>query len=311
MYKSLKYIITCILCATTLLVRAQDQVVYNNYVATQGILNPGYNGTRDVISGLFLFRTQWTGFKGAPIDCALNVHSPLNKVKNMGVGVVLNEDHVGFTNNIEFMVAGSYRLKLDKSNTLSLGLQMGFKNVVYDGTKAVTVDYGDPMFENRISKFGFNFGFGGYLYSKKYFAGLSIPRFFTNKYNSDKQEIKNTVSFRDLHIYVYGGYVFDIEDIKVKPTALFRMVPGAPMSIDLTLNVMPTKNLWLGLAYRTVSDLIFICEYQINKRVGLKYSFDYPLSGISQYTIAGSHEIGIQFDFAAKRRPGMRSIRYF
>lgn len=309
-----RYIMIFAVLSATTLVRAQDQAVYNHYIANQGVLNPAYNGSRDVISGLLLFRSQWTGFKGAPYTGAFNMHGPITSIKslrNAGVGVVLTEDKIGFTNQLEFFVAGSYKLKLDNRNTLSLGLQLGFKNIVYDGKKAVLVDYGDPVFDGRVSKFGFNFGFGAYLYTTKYFAGLSIPRFFVNKYNSDKQEIKNTVSMKDCHIYAYGGYVFDIDDIKFKPTALMRIVPGAPLTFDVSCEVMPVKNLWVGVSYRTVTDVVFLAEYQINKRLGVRYSFDYPINDIRKYTVAGSHEIGIQFDFQTKRAPGMRSIRYF
>lgn len=311
-----KYFVLLAVVSISVFSKAQDQAVYNNYIANQGILNPAYNGTRDFISGLLVFRSQWTGFKGAPYTGALNVHSPINAVKNLGAGIVIAEDHLGFTNQLEVFAAGSYRLKIDKSNTLALGLQVGFKNIVYDATQAIVTDYGDPVFEGKVSTFGFNFGFGGYLYAKNYFAGLSIPRFFTTKYNSNKQKIKNAVSMQDLHIFAYGGYIFEINDIMIKPTGLFRIVPGAPLEIDVTGMVMPFKlkgdqSLWLGLSYRTVSELVLLAEYGINKSWTIRYSFDYSLSDIRRYAVAGSHEIGVQFDFTTKKRPGMRSIRYF
>ena len=194
---------------------------------------------------------------------------------------------------------------------MSLALQLGFKNVIYDANKAVTVDYGDPVFDGKISKFGFNFGFGAYWYANNYFAGLSVPRFFSNKYNSDKQEIKNTVEIKNIHTYLYGGYVFDINDLKVKPTGLLRIVPGAPLQLDVSCQVLLMEKLWLGLSYRTVTELAFLSEYQLNKRFAIKYSFDYPLNSISKYAKLGTHELGIQFDFSLNKRPGMRSIRYF
>lgn len=311
MNRILKYMLCIALVGVARMGHAQEQVVFNNYISNQGILNPAYNGTRDVISGLALFRSQWTSFKGAPLTCAINVHGPIDKVPNLGAGIVFINDAVGFTNNLEFYAAGSYQLKLDRKNTLALGLQLGFKNVVYDGADAQIVDYGDPLFTSKISKFGFNTGFGAYLYSSKYFAGFSIPRFFTNKYDTQKQEIKNTVILGDLHMYLYGGYVFDIDDVKVKPTALFRIVPGAPLTLDLSCNVLVMDKLWLGMSYRTVSDLVFMAEYQINRKIAVKYSFDYPINSIGKYAKFGSHELGVQYDFSFKRRPGMRSIRYF
>lgn len=290
--------------------RSQDQAVFNHYVSNQGILNPAYNGTRDIISGLLVHRSQWLGMKGAPMSDALNVHAPIEH-SDLGVGIVLLNDNIGFTNNLEFFAACSYKLKLDRKHTLSLALQLGFKNVIYDANKAVTVDYGDPVFDGKISKFGFNFGFGAYWYANNYFAGLSVPRFFSNKYNSDKQEIKNTVEIKNIHTYLYGGYVFDINDLKVKPTGLLRIVPGAPLQLDVSCQVLLMEKLWLGLSYRTVTELAFLSEYQLNKRFAIKYSFDYPLNSISKYAKLGTHELGIQFDFSLNKRPGMRSIRYF
>ncbi len=292
---------------------AQDQAVFNNYIANQGILNPAYNGSRDVISALGVFRSQWTGFEGAPFTGALNVHGQVDKMKDLGIGVVIMNDHAGFTNNLEFFAAGSYKLRIDKRNEIRLGLQAGFKNIIYNANKAVTVDYGDPVFDGRISKFGFNFGFGALFMASNgtYFAGLSIPRFFANDYNSDKQEIRNVVRFKNLHTYIYGGYVFTVDDYKIKPTALIRLVPGAPMEVDLSCSMLFADRLWVGLSYRTVTDIVLIADYQINQSWAVTYSFDFPLNDIKKYTIAGTHEIGIRYDFQLKRRPGMRNIRYF
>lgn len=292
---------------------AQDQAVFNQYISTQGVLNPAYNGSRDVKSAMGLFRSQWLGIEGAPFTGAINAHGQVDKLKDLGVGVTIINDHAGFTNNFEFYAAGSYRLALDKKHDLRLGLQMGLKNIVYNANRAVTADYGDPVFDGRISKFGFNFGFGAFFKNNAgtYFAGLSIPRFFSNRYNSDRQEIRNTVSFRNIHTYVYGGYVFSVDDYKIRPTALFRIVPGSPLQVELAGSMLFMDRLWVGLSYRTVAEIVLFGDFQINKSWAVTYSFDFPFNDLRKYTVAGSHEIGVRYDFTLKRRPGMRSIRYF
>ena len=63
-----RYIMIFAVLSATTLVRAQDQAVYNHYIANQGVLNPAYNGSRDVISGLLLFRSQWTGLHSICTD---------------------------------------------------------------------------------------------------------------------------------------------------------------------------------------------------------------------------------------------------
>ena len=159
-------------------VKGQSQSQYNNYIGNQGLLNPAYNGSRDVISGLMVSRNQWVGMNGAPMNQALNVHGPIEDT-DLGVGLVLENDHLGFSNIFNFMGATSYKLKLDNQQKfISFGLQMGLTSSVYDGTKAITNTYGDPMFLGKESNLGFNFGVGTYFYNTNYFAGFSIPKFF-------------------------------------------------------------------------------------------------------------------------------------
>ena len=112
-------------------------------------------------------------------------------------------------------------------------------------------------------------------------------------------------------MYLYGGYLIDWDGVKIKPTLLIREVYGAPLQFDVSANVLLADALWLGLSYRSVSEVVFLTEYIINRQFTVRYSFDYSLSAISNYAKYGSHEIGIQFDFTFNKRAGMRSIRYF
>ncbi len=290
--------------------KSQNQYRFNHYIANQGLLNPAYNGTRDVISGLLIHRSQWIGFEGAPMNQALNVHGPIEDT-NIGLGLNLVNDHLGFSNTFDLMAAGSYKLQLDRDKFVSLGLQVGFSSVVYDGTKAITEEYGDPVFDGKESKLYFNAGFGSYFYAEDYFLGFSIPKFFSDNYDDRSEGFKNKLDPKNMHMYLYGGYIFDWGPVKVKPTLLIKEVYGAPMQFDASVNVLLAEQVWVGLSYRTVSEVVFLTEYIINRQFTLRYSFDYSFSPISQYAKAGSHEISLQFDFSFNRRPGMRSIRYF
>lgn len=304
-----------ILCLMMLVLslKAQDQAQYNHYISNQGVLNPAYNGTRDVISGLIIHRSQWVGMDDSPMNQAINVHGPIEDT-NLGVGVVLENDRIGFSNNFNFMAAGSYKLEMGRTNFLSLGLQVGVTSNVYDGTKAITDDFGDPLFERKESILGFNFGVGAYYYGENYFGGFSIPRFFNPSYDEAQEnngQYKNTVSFENLHSYWYGGYIFDWDQVKVKPTALIRTVVGAPLTFDVSCNVLLNERIWLGASYRSISEVVFLSEYIINRQWTVRYSFDYSLSKLGRFGQYGSHEIGLQFDFSFNKRAGMRSIRYF
>ena len=297
------------LCGTALF--AQNQYNFNNYIANQGLLNPAYNGSRDVISGLLINRSQWIGFEGAPTISALNVHGAIEDTK-LGIGGMIINDHLGFSNTLDFMAAGSYKLEFDRGEKiLMLGLQMGLTSMIYDGTKAITARFGDPVFDGKESKVFFNSGFGAYFYTEDYFLGYSIPKFFSHNFDEVSEQFKNKLDFKNLHMYIYGGYVFEWGEVKVRPTLLTKYVYGAPMQFDISTSVLLADVLWLGLSYRTVSEAVFFMDYQISRQFTLRYSFDYSFSPIAQWAKAGSHEIGLQFDFSFYKRPGMKTIRHW
>ncbi|WP_044213839.1 PorP/SprF family type IX secretion system membrane protein [Saccharicrinis fermentans] len=305
-----RIIISVVLVITTCFVHGQDMVQYNHYIANQGLLNPAYNGTRDVISGLLIHRSQWVGVEGAPMNQSLNVHGPIEDT-NLGVGLSITNDAIGFTNNFDAFASASYKLMMDRRKFISFGLQLGVSSYVYDGNKAITEQYGDPLFSGKESKIGLNVGFGTYLYGEDYFAGFSVPRMFSNNFDEAGDVYKNTLDFKNMHMYLYGGYVIDWSDVKIKPTLLFREVYGAPLQFDVSANVLLAETLWLGVSYRSVSEMVFLSEYIINRQFTVRYSFDYALNNLNTYAKYGSHEISLQFDFTFNRRAGMRSIRYF
>ncbi|MDG5800929.1 type IX secretion system membrane protein PorP/SprF [Marinilabiliaceae bacterium ANBcel2] len=289
----------------------QKQSHFNHYIANQGLLNPAYNGTRDVISGIMIHRSQWVGFEGAPNTQAFNVHGPIEET-NVGLGLALMNDRIGAgSNTFDAFGAASYQIELDRIRTLSFGLQMGLSSMVYDGTKAVLDDPSDPLFARKETNLNFNFGFGSYYYTDDYFIGFSIPKFFSDQFDEKSEGFKNKIDYKNLHMYLYGGYVWDLHSVTVKPTILMKEVYGSPMQFDISANVLVADQIWLGLTYRTVSEAAFLLEYIINRQFTFRYSFDYSFSPIQQHAKAGSHEVSLQFDFTLNRRPGMRSIRHF
>jgi type IX secretion system PorP/SprF family membrane protein len=290
--------------------KAQNMAQYNNYIANQGLLNPAYNGTRDVISGLILHRSQWIGFDGAPTNEALNVHGAIEDT-DLGVGVSLLNDNIGLTNTFDLFGSLSYKFKVDRKSFLSLGLQLGASSYTFGGHNAIVDNYNDPLNGSKISKINLNTGFGAYYYGGEYFAGYSIPKFFHNKFDLDGDDFKNTLNFKEVTQYLYGGYVFEWGAVMVKPTMLTRIVYGAPLEFDISGNVLIQERVWLGLSYRTTSEVVFLTEYIVNRQFTIRYSFDYSFTPLSNYAKYGSHELGIQFDFTFSKRPGMRSIRYF
>lgn len=287
----------------------QSQKQYNHFIGNQGLLNPAYTGTRESLSGIAVIRNQWVGLEGAPVTQAFNIHSPLSD-SPLGLGLSFTNENIGATHTLDLYGSAAYRIKFNRDLTLSMGLQLGFNSFSMDQSKIVTADNSDNALYGS-SNLSFNTGFGAYLYSKKYFAGFSIPEFFTNIYDTQAANYKTSLNLRNVHYYLYGGYIFEFNDeFALKPSLLSRTVYGAPLQFDLTCSALLYQTVWGGITYKSSKEMVFLLEYIISKAFTVRYSFDYPFTDLNQVKNYGSHEVGLQFDLTFDR-PVMRSIRYF
>ncbi|MDC3388911.1 type IX secretion system membrane protein PorP/SprF, partial [Flavobacteriaceae bacterium] len=104
------------------------------------------------------------------------------------------------------------------------------------------------------------------------------------------------VGVDEIHFFLTGGYVFDINDnIKLKPATMLKAVQGAPLSVDLTTNVLINNRFEAGIAYRFDDSLAALAGFRITPTLKIGYAYDYTLSNLGDYN-SGSHEIMILFD---------------
>ena len=84
--KKIVYILVTILNLNTLYISAQSDALYSQYMFNQFTINPAYAGSRDALSTVLLYRSQWTGLEDAPKTVNVSAHSPFHR-KNMALGV--------------------------------------------------------------------------------------------------------------------------------------------------------------------------------------------------------------------------------
>ncbi len=257
-------------------------------------VNPAYAGSREVFSMTGLFRAQWLGIEGAPVSQTLSMDAPLNN-KKVGLGMILFSDKIGYTSNIGAHACYAYRLRF-RRNTFSMGLKLGVVRFNANLNQAIltTGNTSDDIgFANNVTIYIPSAGAGIYLNSDKYYMGFSIPNLYNTKL------VKNTeikVNKYD-HIFMMGGYVFDLKnDIKLKPSFLYKFVLGAPMEFDLNTNIWFYDILGLGLSYRTGDAVIAMVELQAAPNFRIGYSFDYTITNIQSYS-SGTHEIILRYEF--------------
>lgn len=284
---------------------AQQLPQFTQYMYNTISINPAYAGNRDAISVVGLHRSQWAGIEGAPETQTLSIHSPLRNEK-IGLGVSVINDNIGYENYTYAYADFSYTINVSAYTTLSFGLKggMSYYNLEEELMTSVPDDpffYGDTF--NRWTP---NFGAGLYLSSQDWYMGLSAPKFI----NNDNNEHSEYVALEQVHYYLTGGYVFDLnQNVKLRPTALAKVTKGAPLSVDISATAIFNEKFYLGANYRFDDAIGAFVDFQIMPSFRLGYGYEYSVSDLQPYT-SGSHEILLIYELRLGNTK-YRSPRFF
>ncbi len=293
--------------------QAQYDAMFTQYMHNEMFINPAYTGSREALQFTFLDRQQWIGFPGRPITRTFSMNAPMFQNK-MGLGLSFLNEQIGELNRNLVYLSYSYRIRVSERGRLAFGLMGGVHMQSLRLSQVNTVDPGDPQFMADINNIGTpNFGYGMYYYTDNFYAGLSIPRMVDdNLVLSNSGEVLKHLVIKPtkFHYYFTIGQVFrSSPSLLWKPQVMMKMVMNAPVEFDFNLSALIDELIWVGLAYRTRSDLSGIIGIQISPQFLLSYAYDYPLTELQTFT-SGSHEIVISYLFSYKGQK-IVSPRYF
>ena len=288
---------------------AQQDPQFTQYMFNLLALNPAYAGSSDRVSLKALTRHQWVGFEGAPTTQTLTAHSPVFN-ESFALGGTIMRDAHGPVTQYTFMVDAAYRMFLGDSK-LAFGLKGGLNLFQGRFTELNPLTAGDQVFQQNVNtKLDPQFGFGIMWYSDRHYLGISTPKLLrTEFFQTDSLAFVSQPGQRP-HYFLSGGYVFDLGLYhKFKPTFLVKAVQGAPVSFDLSANVLFFEKFWLGAMYRHTDAVGALAQYHITNDLTIGYAYDFPLSPLRNYS-GGSHEIMLGLELG-KPAKGIRSPRYF
>lgn len=315
--------------------RSQQDLSLSMYNFNPLFVNPATAGYRDKCELSGIFRYQWVGIEGAPRSGVLSYQTPL-KNNNIAIGALAKFDKIGLMTNAGLDLSFAYRLPLnaDKSTKLSLGLMGSIFNLndrrKSDGTYVQPTDPSIQDYSTWIP----NFGFGTYLYSKRYFIGASMPHILRPQISNIALASTDTVWSKVYnHFFATAGYVFGKENgIKFKPTAFFKISQNSSVNLDLNANVLFQERFWVGLGYRLGGDVInesgqfkqfggirgesIVATFKMlaTQQLEIGYSYDFPLSNLRNGT-SGSHELYVGYDLCSSsgkvRFVSPRYVNYF
>jgi type IX secretion system PorP/SprF family membrane protein len=292
---------------------AQQDAQYTQYMYNTMSVNPAYAGSRGVMSFVGLYRTQWVGLDGAPRTLTFSGHTPVGNKVGLGVNVV--NDEVFITKETYLDINFSYTINLSNDKKLAFGIKGGGHLLNVDSNKLNqgAFNQGDPDTEIFIdNKFSPQIGVGAYYYNDTFYLGLSAPNILETDHFDE--EGANNGSFatakEKIHFYVMSGYVFDFTDkVKFKPAGLFKIVNGAPLSLDLSANFLFNDKFTLGAAYRWSAALSAMVGFQLSDQLMLGFAYDTDTTELQQYN-DGSFEFMLRYElFKSKDR--MLSPRFF
>ena len=279
----------------SLLVQAQQDSQYTQYMYNTINVNPAYAGSRGVTSIFLLHRTQWVGLDGAPVTNTVSINKPIGYT-NMGYGVSFINDRIGVSDENTISVDFSYSIKTSDNYKISFGIKGSANLLSVDYTRLTIRHPEDELLsrqaniDNRLSP---NFGAGIYWHSDRNYIGLSVPNFLETKHYDDN--VSSLASER-MHFYLIGGSVFDLnENLKFKPAMMTKMLQGAPLQVDFSANFLFNEKFMLGAAYRWSATLSGMVGFQASDSWFIGYSYDAETTKLANYN-SGSHEIFLRYE---------------
>lgn len=298
--------------------RAQQDAQYSMYRFNGLYLNPAYAGSHEVLNAMAIYRHQWVKMPGLPQSASVAVHSPLKNEK-IGLGLIYSFDKIGVTQTNSINADFAYRIPVGKKKNIKvcIGLSAGVTNYRSNLPGVAVVDANDPNFAgNNVNLWLPNFGFGVYVYSDRFFAGVSLPHILANRLGGKYSvfETSTGVARQYYHLLITGGYVFNIgKKVKFMPSMLFKYVPvHAPITFDFNATFIFIDRIWLGAAYRLNDSYNFMLAVNVTRQLKIGYAYDLTVSSQNKYT-SGSHEVmaSFDFDFRKSKVVSPRFVKYF
>lgn len=299
--KNIKTIISILLLILGFTSYGQQDPQYSQYTYNMNVINPAYSGSKGVLSLGILGRMQWVGIEGSPKTLTLSGHGPIGK--SVGIGAALVSDKIGPVNETNFYADLSYTIVTSEESRLAFGIKAGFTSLQVAALEAIN---SDPL-NIPIDKTSPNFGAGIFYYTQRFYAGFSAPNFLETRYLEKSGGIVSTASEKT-HFFFTSGFVFDIYDnLKMKPSTMLRATHGAPLSVDLSANLLWEEKFEFGFSYRFDKSFSAMLGFVINNSLRIGYTFDKNISGFGE-TNSGAHEIMLLIDFNKMK---LKSPRFF
>ena len=327
----------CVLSATAL---AQQRPHYTQYVLNQYILNPAISGIENYTDVKVSHRHQWVGIQDAPVTTYLTAHTAIGKKDRRmtatsftapgenprgrtywdnymaaephhGVGIQIINDRTGPLNSFAAYATYAYHMGISATTNLSAGFGAGINKVTLNTNR---LDFGqvsiDPAVANGfvLNRFKPDLSAGLYLYSSRFFAGLSV-----------QQVVPENIRFADNHVGTIKGKMVPHffatagvrtlvhEDFNLVTSVMLKSITSMPPQWELNMKLQYHEHLWIGGSYRHLYGYAGMAGVNISNRLNIGYAFDYTTTALNTFS-KGTHEILVGFLIGSKEDSCPRNV---
>lgn len=290
----------------TLLFAQQDEQM-SMYMHNPLVFNPAYAGSRNSINFTAVHRSQWVGWKGAPMTQWASFHMPFAG-RTLGMGLHVVNDRIGARRHTGayFDLSASVRLNR-RDHRLAFGLSGGVDFNTFNFTDLAVLNPNDPLYGQTFSKTTGNFGAGIYYYGERHYIGISSPRLLQHKL-SDPAAPDTRLNQR--HFFLAAGYVFRLSSVvDFKPSTLVKVTSNAPVTFDANASFLLYERFWIGAMYRFHESVGLHAAVTIKRTLQIGYAYDFPVNGL-RTNQKGTHEVMLMIDINKKNKSYI-TPRYF
>lgn len=269
--------------------------VSDQYVLNPLLINPSYSGSRNALSIGTFYRRQWVGIDGAPESVTITVDAPLMKDR-LGLGFIMISDKIGVTDEMQLVSNYAFRIPVGKGK-LALGLGGGMIITNTAWSQLFALEPGDDYYLIDSRPFVVPaFSVGSYYSVGNFYAGFSIPKILSYKFDFNKNKYKLINDTKNYTYLLNTAYIIKISDhFRLMPSALVSYSQSTGINFDINTYSNIYDKVWLGVSYRDQRAVTALLQFQISEQFKVAYSYDYDLGKLGRFS-NGSHGIMLRYE---------------
>ena len=301
---------------------SQQLPQFSQYMFNGLHINPGYAGYKQEGYVQSTYRSQWTGFPGAPKTLSVTADFSANE-GTMGFGFAFLNDELGPARTTGALFTYAYRIQTGKESFLGLGISAGASEYSIDRSKLNPNEWEDEVLMGGLTNlFTPNMNAGVFFNTSKFYVGFSTFNMI-GKRKLEQEDV--ALAYHDFHYYLTAGVLLPIsESVHVKPSILVKEVKGAPTNYDLNAMFLFYDRFWLGGSFRSNvkwgkdnldphlsnrNAVALLLEIFATDKLRVGYAFDHNMNVLSDLR-NNSHEFSLGY-YLSPRNAGMKNQRWF